>query len=149
MTADFPVIIYHDPASALSRAVVATAEQAGCAPGIVRIPVIGWTRPLLRALLAAMDAAPRDILRDDGPAAEAGLLDPHVSDADILDAMVARPGLVERPIVVSPLGVALCRSIGTVPALLNRDEMARVAEGYGPRLPEPRNAQAGPPVLVS
>jgi len=119
MTADFPVTIYHDPACGTSRDVLARIVGVGYAPGVVRTRSIGWTRPLLVALLAAMDARPRDILREgDTPARDLGLLDPATSDAAILDAMVAHPILVAGPIVVTPKGVALCRPAETVLDLL-------------------------------
>ena len=80
---------------------------------------VGWTRPLLEKLLKAMKASPRDILRVRGTQAEAlGLTDPKTSDDKILAAMVADPALVERPIVVTPKGVALCRPMEKVEALL-------------------------------
>jgi arsenate reductase len=68
-----------------------------------------------------MGAKPRDILREKGtPAAELGLLDPAVGDAAILDAMVAHPILVERPIVVTPRGVKLTRPSEVVLGLLDK-----------------------------
>jgi arsenate reductase len=68
-----------------------------------------------------MSARPRDILREKGtPAAELGLLDPGVSDDAILDAMVAHPILVNRPIVATPKGVALARPSEAVLELLDR-----------------------------
>ncbi len=71
--------------------------------------------------MAAMSARPRDLLRDKGtPAAELGLLDPAVSDERILAAMLEHPILVNRPIVVTPKGVALARPSEKVFALLER-----------------------------
>jgi arsenate reductase len=68
-----------------------------------------------------MPAKPRDILREKGtPAAELGLLDPKVDDERFLDAMVAHPILVNRPIVVTPKGTKLCRPSEVVFALLDR-----------------------------
>ncbi len=118
---DFPVTIYHNPDCGTSRNTLAMIEAAGYAPEVVEYRTAGWTPALLAELLAAMDARPRDILRDKGtPAAELGLLDPGAGDEAILDAMVAHPILVNRPIVVTPRGTALCRPSEAVFALLDR-----------------------------
>jgi arsenate reductase len=70
----------------------------------------GWTRQQLLDLLTTAGATPREWLRDKGtPAAELGLLEPDVTDDAIIEAMVAHPILVNRPIVVTPKGVGLCR----------------------------------------
>jgi len=75
----------------------------------------------LRELIAAMGTKPRDLLREKGtPAAELGLLDPAVSDDALLDAMVAHPILVNRPIVVAPKGTKLCRPSEAVLPLLDK-----------------------------
>ena len=117
----FPVTIYHNPDCGTSRNALAMIEAAGYAPVIVDYRKIGWTRPLLTGLLAAMDVPPRDLLREKGtPAAELGLLDPGVPDEAILEAMIAHPILVNRPIVVTPKGTALCRPSERVLALLER-----------------------------
>ena len=114
-----PITIFHNPKCGTSRTVVETVQAAGCAPVIVEYLKAGWTRPQLEGLLARMGARPRDILRTRGTPAEAlGLLDPGVSDAQILDAMVAEPILVERPIVAAPKGVRLCRPAERVRELL-------------------------------
>lgn len=121
MTDRFPVVIHHNPACGTSRNTVAMVEAAGYSPTVVEYLQTGWTRPQLAALLAVMSASPRDILREKGsPAAELGLLDVSVSDDALLDAMIAHPVLVNRPIVATPKGVALCRSSEAVFALLER-----------------------------
>ena len=117
----FPIVIHHNPGCGTSRNVVAMVEAAGYAPTIVEYLQTGWTRPQLQALLAAMGAHPRDVLREKGgPAAELGLLRPEASDAEILDAMIDRPILVNRPIVATPKGVKLCRPSEVVLDLLER-----------------------------
>ena len=123
MTTDaFPVTIYHNPACGTSRNTLAMVEAAGYAPTVVDYRQTGWTRAQLSELFAAMGASPRNVLRDKGtPAAELGLLDPATSDAAIIDAMVAHPILVNRPIVVTPKGTALCRPSEAVFALLDRE----------------------------
>ena len=116
----FPVTIYHNPDCGTSRNTLAMIEAAGYVPTVIDYRSAGWTRPLLDELLAAMGAHPRDLLRDKGtPAAELGLLDPAVTDEAILDAMVAHPILVNRPIVVTPLGTKLCRPSEAVLPLLD------------------------------
>ena len=118
---DFPITIFHNPACGTSRNTVAIVQAAGYEPEVVEYLQAGWTKPQLQELLAAMGAKPRDILRDKGtPAAELGLLNPNVSDDAILDAMVAHPILVNRPIVVTPKGVKLARPSEAVLDLLER-----------------------------
>ena len=111
--------IYHNPSCGTSRNTLAAIRAAGIEPDVVEYLKVGWTRPLLERLLNAMKAGPRDILRVRGTQAEAlGLTDPKASDNQILAAMVADPALVERPIVVTPKGAALCRPMEKVAALL-------------------------------
>ena len=117
--ADAPVTIFHNPACGTSRNVLAALTEAGAKPRVVEYLKAGWTLGQLKGLLAAMQAKPRDILRVRGtPAEELGLTRPGASDAAILAAMVAHPILVERPIVVTPKGTALCRPADRVQSLL-------------------------------
>ncbi len=129
MTDAFPITIYHNPDCGTSRNTLAMIEAAGYAPEIVRYRETGWTRPLLERLLAAMEAKPRDILREKGtPAADLGLLDASVPDAAIVDAMVEHPILVNRPIVTTPKGTRLCRPSERVLDLLDRTPARFVKE---------------------
>jgi arsenate reductase len=78
----------------------------------------GWSRETLKALLKTMRAGPRDILRRREPLVkELGLDNPLVNDDDLLDAMVAHPVLVERPIVTNAKGAVLCRPLERLDAL--------------------------------
>lgn len=121
MTGAFPITFYHNPDCGTSRNSLAMIESAGYAPTVIDYRVAGWTRPLLAELFAAMGAKPRDVMREKGtPAAELGLLDPSVSDEAIVEAMLAHPVLVNRPIVVTPLGTRLCRPSEIVLSLLER-----------------------------
>lgn len=121
MTDAFPITIYHNPDCGTSRNTLAMIEAAGYAPTVVRYRETGWTRPLLERLLAAMEAKPRDILREKGtPAADLGLLDASVPDEVIVDAMIEHPILVNRPIVATPKGTRLCRPSEHVLDLLDR-----------------------------
>jgi len=120
MTAPFPITIYHNPECGTSRNALAMIEAAGYAPEVIEYRKTGWTRPLLERLFADMGAGPRDVMREKGtPAAELGLLDAAVSDEALIEAMVAHPILVNRPIVVSPKGTRLCRPSETVLELLD------------------------------
>jgi arsenate reductase len=113
------VTIFHNPGCGTSRAVLAALRDAGREPKVVEYLKTGWTKPQLRGLLAAMKASPRDILRVRGTAAESlGLTAPGTTDDKILDAMVADPILVERPIVVTERGAALCRPAERLTGLL-------------------------------
>jgi arsenate reductase len=121
VTDDFAITIYHNPDCGTSRNTLAMIEAAGYRPTIVDYRAVGWTRELLERLVDAMAVRPRALLREKGtPAAELGLLDPSVDEDAILDAMVAHPILVNRPIVVTPKRTSLCRPSEEVLALLDR-----------------------------
>ena len=108
--APFPVTIFHNPKCGTSRNVLAMVEAAGYAPTVVEYLKAGWTREQLLDLSARSGLSARDLLREKGtPAEELGLLEAAVSDEAILDAMVEHPILVNRPLVVTPKGVALAR----------------------------------------
>lgn len=121
MTATFPITIYHNPDCGTSRNTLAMIEAAGYVPEIIDYRIAGWTRRQLEKLFAAMNASPRDLLREKGtPAAELSLLDPSVPGDTIIQAMVDHPILVNRPIVQTPRGTKLCRPSETVLDLLDR-----------------------------
>lgn len=114
-------VIHHNPECGTSRNVLAIIEAAGYKPTVIEYLKTGWTRPQLLALFAAADLTPRTALRETkSPAAELGLLAPDVADAVLLDAMIAHPVLVNRPIVCSKRGVKLCRPSEAVLDLLER-----------------------------
>ena len=117
----FPITIYHNPDCGTSRNALAMIRAAGYRPEVIAYRDIGWTRSLLERLIADMRASPRDLLREKGtPAAELGLMGADATDDRILAAMVEHPILVNRPIVVSPLGTKLCRPSEVVLTLLDR-----------------------------
>ena len=129
MTDAFPVTIYHNPACGTSRNTLAMIKAAGYAPEVVEYLETGWTHQQLQQLLTAMHRRARDIMREKGtPAAELGLLDAAVSGEKIVDAMVEHPILVNRPIVVTPLGVRLCRPSEVVLEILDRKPAEFVKE---------------------
>ena len=113
------VVIHHNPDCGTSRNVLALIEAAGYAPTIIDYLKTGWTKPQLQGLFAAAGLTPRAALRvSKSPAAELGLTDPAVSDDALLNAMVAHPILVNRPIVCTAKGVRLCRPSEAVLDLL-------------------------------
>ncbi len=112
------ILIHHNPGCGTSRNVLAVIEAAGYRPVVIEYLKTGWTRAQLLGLFAAAGITPRQALRDKEPlAAELGVLD-GATDDELLDAMVAHPVLVNRPIVCTPKGVRLCRPSETVLDLL-------------------------------
>lgn len=112
-------VIHHNPDCGTSRNVLAVIRASGTEPVVIEYVQTGWTRPQLLALFAAADLTPRAALRTSkSPAEKLGLLDPAVSDDALLDAMIAYPVLVNRPIVCTPKGTALCRPSEAVLPLL-------------------------------
>lgn len=110
MAKAFPVTIYHNPKCSTSRQVLEAIEASGRKPEVIEYLKTGWTRKQLKELFAAAGVTPRQALRTkQKEAEELGLLDPNVSDAKILDAMVEHPVLVERPFVATPKGTLLAR----------------------------------------
>ncbi|WP_334162247.1 arsenate reductase (glutaredoxin) [Phenylobacterium sp.] len=113
------VLIYHNPACGTSRNTLALLREKGIEPTVVEYLKEGWTRDQLQALLKKMDASAHDILRVNGTKAdELGLTDPAASDDALIAAMIVDPILVNRPIVVTPKGAALCRPAELVLGLL-------------------------------
>jgi len=114
-----PITLYHNPSCGTSRNTLAAIREAGHQPTVVEYLKTGWARDQLEGILKRMGLKPRDILRVRGtPAEELGLTKPGVTDDAILSAMLTHPILVERPIIVTPKGVALCRPVEKVRALL-------------------------------
>ena len=102
--------IYHNPACGTSRNVLALIRHAGIEPVVIEYLKTPPTRDELRALVAATGQPLRALLREKGtPYAELGLDNPDLTDAQLIDAMMEHPILINRPLVVSPLGVKLCR----------------------------------------
>ena len=113
------VIIYHNPACGTSRNTLGLIRNAGVEPHVIGYLKSPPSRAELAGLIARMGVPVRAVLREKGtPYAELGLGDPALTDDQLLDAMLAHPILINRPIVVSPLGVRLCRPSETVLDLL-------------------------------
>jgi arsenate reductase len=104
------VIIYHNPQCGTSRNTLGLIRNAGIEPHVVEYLKTPPARLLLGQLISRMGVGVRDVVRQKGtPFHELRLDDPGVSDEQLLDAMMAHPVLINRPIVVTPLGVRLCR----------------------------------------
>ena len=97
------VIIYHNPDCGTSRNTLAMIRNAGVEPHVIEYLKTPPSRDMLTRLIARMGISARELLREKGtPYAELGLGDPALSEAQLLDAMMAHPILINRPIVVSP-----------------------------------------------
>jgi len=136
------VIIYHNPDCGTSRNTLAMIRNAGVEPHIIEYLKTPPTRRLLSELIARMGIPVRDLLREKGtPYAELGLGDLTLTDDRLLDAMMAHPILINRPIVVSPKGVRLCRPSELVLDLLPpqhgefvKEDGERVIDEHGRRV---------------
>ncbi|GAA5665616.1 MULTISPECIES: arsenate reductase (glutaredoxin) [Hyphomicrobiales] len=136
------VIIYHNPDCGTSRNTLAMIRNAGVEPHVIEYLKTPPSREMLTRLIARMGISVRELLREKGtPYAELGLGDPALSDAQLLDAMMAHPILINRPIVVSPKGVRLCRPSEEVLDLLPpqrgefvKEDGERVIDEHGQRV---------------
>jgi arsenate reductase len=113
------VTIFHNPNCGTSRNTLALLREKGVQPNVVEYVKVGWTKPQLESLFRQMGVSAHDVLRVRGTNAhELGLTDPAASDDAVIAAMIIDPILVERPIVVTPRGAALCRPAERVLTLL-------------------------------
>ena len=121
------ITIYHNPNCGTSRNVLAFIREAGIEPTVIEYLKTPPDRATLVDLIKRMKARPRDILREKGtPYAELGLDAPHWTDEQLIDFMMQHPILINRPIVVTPRGVKLCRPSETVKELLQHEPGLRV-----------------------
>lgn len=126
------IVIYHNPDCGTSRNTLAMIRNAGIEPHVVEYLKTPPTRTLLVQLIERARIAPRDLLREKGtPFAELDLDRPELSDDQLIDAMMAHPILINRPIVVSPLGVKLCRPSEAVLDLLPAAQRGAFAKEDG------------------
>ena len=108
MTTD--IVIYHNPECGTSRNTLAMIRNVGIEPHVVEHLKTPPSRAMPESLIERAGLNPRELLREKGtPYAELGLGDDSLSDAALMDAMMEHPILINRPLVVSPLGVRLCR----------------------------------------
>ncbi len=129
------MIIYHNPECGTSRNTLAMIRNAGIEPHVVEYLKTPPSRPMLVSLIERMGIAPRALLREKGtPFAELGLGDVSLGDDQLIDAMMAHPILINRPIVVSPLGVKLCRPSEQVLDLLPNAQLGAFAKEDGEQI---------------
>jgi arsenate reductase (glutaredoxin) len=113
------VVIYHNPDCGTSRNALGMIRNAGIEPHVIEYLKTPPARALLKQLIERMGVTARSVLREKGtPFNDLGLADPSLTDDQLLDAMMAHPILVNRPIVVAPRGVRLCRPSEVVIELL-------------------------------
>ncbi len=126
------ITIYHNPAYGTSRNVLAMIRNSGEEPRVIEYLKNPPSRDELADLIARMGIPVRALLREKGtPYSELGLDDPSLSDAALLDAMMAHPILINRPIVVTPLGAKLCRPSEVVLDILSNPQRAAFAKQDG------------------
>ncbi|MEZ2145866.1 arsenate reductase (glutaredoxin) [Bradyrhizobium sp. DN5] len=126
------VTIYHNPDCGTSRNTLAMIRQSGEEPTVIEYLKTPPSHDKLVELIAAMGSPVRDLLRKKGtPYAELGLDDPKWTDDDLLDFMVKHPILINRPIVVTPKGVKLCRPSEAVLEILPNGKIGRFVKEDG------------------
>lgn len=126
------VTIYHNPDCGTSRNTLAMIRQSGIEPTIIEYLKQPPTRSELIELITAMGVSVRSLLREKGtPYAELGLGDPKWTDDDLIDQMLAHPILINRPIVVTPKGVKLCRPSEAVLDVLPNPHIGRFVREDG------------------
>jgi len=136
------VIIYHNPACGTSRNTLGLIRNAGVEPHVIEYLKTPPTRLLLRQLLQRAGLSVRDVLREKGtPFHELGLSNPALTEDELLDAIAAHPVLLNRPLVVTPKGVRLCRPSEAVLDLLppqqgafTKEDGERVVDEHGRRV---------------
>lgn len=135
------VIIYHNPACGTSRNTLGLIRNAGVEPHVIEYLKTPPSRSMLESLIARMAIPVRALLREKGtPYGELGLADPALTDDALVDAMMAHPVLINRPIVVTPKGVRLCRPSEAVIDLLppqqgafSKEDGEQVVDALGQR----------------
>lgn len=126
------IVVYHNPDCGTSRNTLAMIRNAGIEPHVVEYLKTPPSRTMLVSLLQRMGMGARELLREKGtPFHELGLDDETLGEGALLDAMVAHPLLINRPIVVTPMGVALCRPSERVLDLLPQPQQAAFAKEDG------------------
>ena len=129
------IMIYHNPACGTSRNVLALIRNAGIEPTTIEYLKMPPGRAELVDLIARMGVPVRSVLREKGtPFHELGLDNPALSDDALIDAMMAHPILINRPIVVTPLGAALCRPSETVLDILPNPQRGAFVKEDGEKI---------------
>jgi arsenate reductase len=126
------ITIYHNPQCGTSRNTLAMIRQSGEEPQVIEYLKTPPSRQTLVRLIRDMGIAPRQLLRQKGtPYGELGLDDPKWTDDELIDFMIAHPILINRPIVVTPLGTRLCRPSETVLEILPNPDIGLFAKEDG------------------
>lgn len=126
------IVIYHNPECGTSRNALAMIRNAGIEPHVVEYLKTPPSRRLLESLIERAGITPRALLREKGtPYDELLLGNPDLTDVQLIDAMMAHPILINRPLVVSPLGVKLCRPSEEVLDLIPADQRGSFAKEDG------------------
>ena len=140
---DPKITIYHNPACGTSRNTLALVRNSGVEPTVIHYLETPPSRETLVALIAAMEMPVRDLLRKNVPPfEELGLAEERFSDDELIDAMLAHPILINRPIVVTPLGTKLCRPsevvLDILPSLqqgaFSKEDGEQVVDAQGKRI---------------
>ena len=138
------VVIYHNPDCGTSRNVLAMIRNAGIEPHVVEYLKTPPARALLVQLIDRAGLTPRQLLREKGtPYAELGLDDGALSDDALVDAMMAHPVLINRPLVVTPIGVRLCRPSEVVLDILPEPQRGAFAKEDGERVVDANGRRLG------
>lgn len=126
------IIIYHNPECGTSRNALAMIRNSGIEPHIIEYLKTPPSRSLLESLIQRAGFSPRELLREKGtPYAELNLENADLADSELIDAMMEHPILINRPLVVSPLGVRLCRPSEEVLELLPEAQQSAFAKEDG------------------
>lgn len=129
------IIIYHNPDCGTSRNTLAMIRNAGIEPHVIEYLKTPPSRLLLVELIERAGMKPRELLREKGtPFSELGLADESLSDEALVDAMMEHPILINRPLVVSPLGVRLCRPSEAVLDLIPQPQLRAFVKEDGERV---------------
>ena len=129
------IIIYHNPDCGTSRNTLALIRNSGIEPHVIAYLTSPPSRLMLMELISRMGLKPRDVLREKGtPYADLGLGDLILQDEALIDAMMAHPLLINRPIVVTSKGVRLCRPSETVLDILTAPQRGEFFKEDGERL---------------
>ncbi|WP_426131978.1 arsenate reductase (glutaredoxin) [Pararhizobium sp. PWRC1-1] len=132
MSTPVDIVIYHNPDCGTSRNTLAMIRNAGIEPHVVEYLKTPPSRALLEQLVDRMAISARELLREKGtPYDELGLANEQLTDGQLFDAMMEHPILINRPIVVSPLGVKLCRPSEAVLDLLPTSQQGAFSKEDG------------------
>jgi len=140
------VTIYHNPACGTSRNTLALIRNAGIEPTIIEYLKTPPDRATLESLIVRMGIRPRELLREKGtPYTELGLGESHWTDEQLIDQMLAHPILINRPIVVTPWGVRLCRPSEAVLDILRVPQKGSFVKEDGERVLDEQGRRVRPP----